>query len=242
MNPVLLIARREFSAYFASLSGYLILAGNLLVSGLLFNVYAVSNRPKFSQKVLEDFFYFSSGIAIVTAVVLAVRLIAEERQSQTLVLLTSAPVSERQIVMGKYFSALAFFALITLASVYLPTLILFNGKITALQIMGGYLGLVLLGSAVLSISMLASSWASSQLMAAAFAGVMVIILLVTWLAARVTEPPLKEILSFLALHNTHFNNFSSGLLNMKDVVYYLSVTVFFLECTVLSLASWRWRE
>ena len=94
MTAVLLIARRELAAYFSNLSGYLILAGHLLLTGLLFNVYAVGNQPKFSQLVLEHFFYFASGMAMITAVLLAMRLIAEERQLNTLVLLRTAPITE----------------------------------------------------------------------------------------------------------------------------------------------------
>ena len=71
-----LIARREVAAYFASLAGYVILAAHLLVSGLLFNVFAVGERARLSQEVLEQFFYFSSGMAMVTGILLAMRLVA----------------------------------------------------------------------------------------------------------------------------------------------------------------------
>ena len=93
MKNVGLIARRELRGYFSTFSGYLILAAHLLLSGLLFNVFAVGNRAKLSQQVLEDFFYLASGMAIITAVLLSIRLIAEERQIQTFVLLRTAPVS-----------------------------------------------------------------------------------------------------------------------------------------------------
>ena len=109
MNAVLLIARRELAGYFSSLSGYVILAAHLLVSGLLFNVFAVGNQAKFSQDVLQSYFYFSSGMAMVTGILLAMRLVAEERQLHTLVLLRTAPVTEREIIWGKFLSALVFF-------------------------------------------------------------------------------------------------------------------------------------
>lgn len=242
MRNVLLIAQREFRGYFATFSGYAILAAHLLLSGLLFNIYAVGSRAKFSQRVIEDFFYTASGMAMVTAILLAVRLIAEERQTQSFVLLRTSPVSEREIVWGKFLSTLAFFAITLLLSVYLPALVFVHGKVSLAQIFAGYLGLFLLGAACIAIALLASAWSSTQLMAGAGAGVMVTLLLVAWMAARVSEEPLKGLLSYLALHNQHFVPISRGLLNLKDVAYYLAVTVFFLECAVRSLESWRWRE
>ena len=74
VKNVMLIAARELQAYFSTFSGYALLAAHLLLSGLLFNIYAVGNRAKFSQKVVEDFFYLASGMAIITALLLAIRI------------------------------------------------------------------------------------------------------------------------------------------------------------------------
>ena len=242
MSAVWLLARRELQGYFATLSGYLILAAHLLVSGLFFNVFAVGNRPKFSQGVLEDYFYYASGMAIVTGLVLAMRLIAEERQIHTLVVLRTAPVTGRQIVWGKFLSAVGFLVLTLLLSVYMPALIFLHGKISLLHIGTGYLGLLLLGAACIAVGLLASSWASNQLMAGVTGGLMVVLLLIAWMVSRVTEAPLGSLFGYLALHNEHFRSFSSGSLNLRDVVFYLSVIVFFLEAAVHSLEAWRWRE
>lgn len=241
-SNILLITSRELRGYFSSFSGYLILSAHLLITGLLFNAYAIGNRPKFSQEVLEDFFYFSSGMAIVTAVLLSTRLIAEERQNQTLVLLHTAPVSERVVVYGKFLSALAFFSITLLASIYLPALVFVNGKISLGHIFSGYLGLFLLGSACIAIALVASSWTSSQLMAGAIGALMVTLLTVAWMAARVSDEPLRSVLNYLALHNQHFRTFSRGVFAWQDLAYYIGITVFFLEMAVRSLESWRWRE
>ncbi len=242
MSNILLIARREIQSYFATFSGYLILAAHLLVTGLLFNVYALGGRAKFSQKVLVDFFYFASGMAMITAILLSIRLIAEERQTQTLVLLNTSPVSEREIIYGKFASALAFFTLTLVLSLYLPAMIFVNGKISLGHILSGYLGLLLLGSACLAISLLASSWCSSQLTAGAVGALMVTLLLLAWMAAKISGEPIRGILNYLDLHFLHFRTLSRGVFAWRDVVYFLAVTFFFLECAVRSLESWRWRE
>jgi ABC-2 type transport system permease protein len=242
MNVVLLIAKRELSAYFSTLSGILILSGHLLLTGLLFNAYAVGAAPKLSQAVLEGYFYYASGMAMVTGVLLAMRLVAEERQLQTLVLLRTAPLTERQIIWGKYLSALAFLLITLAASLYLPALILIHGKVSLLQIAAGYLGLLLLGAACIALTLLASAWCSTQTMAGAVGGLMVTFLLILWLAAQVTEEPLKSVLDYLALHNQHFRPFGRGVVGLQDVVYYAGLVALSLEAAVASLGSWRWRE
>jgi len=97
--------------------------------------------------VLSDFFYFSSGTTMIAAVFLSMRLIAEERQNGTLVLLTSSAVHDRAIILGKFFSAFAFLAMVTLATAFMPALIMVNGKLSIGQVAAGYLGLLLLGGA-----------------------------------------------------------------------------------------------
>jgi ABC-2 type transport system permease protein len=242
LRPVLQIARRELGGYFSTLSGILILTGYLLLAGLFFNAGALGAQPKPSQAVLEDYFYYSSGLAMVLGVLLAMRLLAEERQLQTLVLLRTAPLTERQIVWGKFLSALACFGIVLAVSLYLPALIFVHGKVSLLQIAAGYLGLALLGAACIAITLLASCWCSTQTLAGAVAGLMVTLLLVLWLVAQVTDEPLKSLLDYLALHNQHFRPFGRGVVNVRDLIYYAGLTAFFLEASVASLGAWRWRE
>jgi ABC-2 type transport system permease protein len=175
-------------------------------------------------------------------VLLSIRLIAEERQLETLVLLRTAPITERQIVWGKFLSALAFFFLTLAVSVYMPALIFIHGKVSFLQIASGYLGLLLLGSACIAIALLASVWSNSQIMAGAVAGVLVTLLLVAWMVGQVVTEPLKGLFAYLALHNLHFGPLSRGVIHARDVFYYLGLTAVFMEAAVRSLESWRWRE
>ncbi len=91
-------------------------------------------------------------------------------------------------------------------------------------------------------TLLASVWGRNQLMAGAYAALLVTVLVVVWMLARITGPPLADVLSHAALHNLHFRTFSHGLLYVRDVFYYLGVTVLFGEAAVRALASWRWRQ
>lgn len=239
MKTILTIAKRELGAYFTTWLGYGVIFAALLLNGILFNAFALGDAPKFSSDVLRDYFYFASGIGIAAALLLAMRLIAEERQNKSLVLLLSSPVSDRQIVWGKFFAAFLLFSLMNVLSLYLPCLIFIEGKVSFGQILVGYLGVSLLGAAVLSIALFASSLAPSQLLAGVTAVGITVVLLLLWMLAVRTGNPFREILSYISLHNDRFRPFTQGLIHSRDVVYYLSVVIFFTECAARALEERR---
>jgi len=165
-----IIFRREFNAYVRSPMGYIVAAVVLLIDGILFyanalgpNALGPAGSELLSGQVLEGFLYFASGMTAIAAVALSIRLVAEERQTGTLLLLDTSPVRDWEILLGKFLSALAFLSLITVATLYMPLLILVNGKIAIGHIAVGYLGLTLLGGAVLAIGMLATALTRHQL-------------------------------------------------------------------------------
>lgn len=241
MKAILLIARRELLAYLRSMIGYVIIAGVLFVDGLLFNAFALGGPDKRSSEVLSLFFYFSSGTTMIASVLISFRLLAEERQTGTINLLYSSPIRDHEIVLGKFLSALAFLSLMTLATVFMPLLVMVHGKVSLGHIAGGYLGLLLLGSASLAIGTLGSALTRSQVLAAILSGVMLVAMLVMWLVGRITERPLSEIFTALALHGAHFQPFQSGIVHLRDVVYYLVVTYVFLFASTRVLEARRWR-
>ncbi len=241
MSPTLLIAKRELSAYLRSWTGYVIIAVVLALDGLLFNAYALGGFDKRSAEVLGLFFYFSSGVVIVSAIFVSMRLIAEERQTGTINLLYSSPISDGQIVLGKYLSALAFLAILTLATLYMPLLVMVNGKISWGHVGAGYLGLLLLGSAAIAIGTFGSSLARTQVVAVVISGVMVVALLVCWFLAKVTERPFNDIFTALALHGNHFQPFQQGIIHVRDIAYYVAVTYVALFGATRVLEARRWR-
>ena len=125
----LLITRRELSSYLLSATGWLVLGVVLLAQGLLFNAIAMSGERK-SFDVLQLFFYFSSGTTMVASIFISMRVFAEEKQLGTMVLLETSPVSEVQIVLGKFLGAWLFLCLLLAMSLYMPLLVLVNGKVT----------------------------------------------------------------------------------------------------------------
>jgi ABC-2 type transport system permease protein len=243
MNPgtVLLIARRELGAYFRSMVGYVIIAAVLAVDGLLFNAFALGGPDKRSADVLSLFFYFSSGTTMIASVFISMRLVAEERQTGTLALLYSSPIRDAEIVLGKFLSALGFLAILTLLTFYMPAMIVVHGKVSIGHIVGGYFGLLLLGSASLAIGTFGSALARSQVLAAIISGCMLVALVVCWMLAKVTERPLDELFTALSLHGGRFQPFQVGIVALKNVVYYLAVTYVFLFAAIRAVEARRWR-
>lgn len=241
MRAVVLIARRELGAYLRTWSGYLVLAGCLAVNGLLFNAFALGAGARRSSEVLSDFFYYSSGMTIVAAILLSIRLLAEERQSGTLSLLYSSPVRDGEIVLGKFLSGMAFLGLYILLTLYLPALVMVHGKVSAGQIGAGYLGLLLLGSATLAIGTFGSSLTRSQVVAAILTTCLVVAMLLCWLLARVTDRPLSGIFTALSLHGMHFQPFQKGVVHLRDVVFYGLVTYVALFSATRVLEARRWK-
>ena len=240
MKRILLVARRELGAYLRSWVGFVVAAIVLAVDGLLFNAYALGPGPRLSSEVLREFFYFSSGTTMIAGLLLAMRLLAGEREAGTMVLLRSSPLSEWELVLGKYLSALVLLSLITLATFYMPLLVLVHGKVSLGQLAVGYLGLLLLGSASLAIGTFGSALAGNQPVAAIIGAAVLVGLLVSWWLARVCDPPLSKVFSDLALYSKHFVPFMRGTFHLRDLVYYLSVTYFFLLLAVRVESARRW--
>ena len=241
MRATSIIYRRELAAYLRSPAGWIVAAAALLIEGILFQIRGLS-QEQLSADVLRQFFWSMSGVTMFAAIILAIRLVAEERQTQSLVMLNTSPVSDLSIVAGKFLAALTFLGGILALSVYMPLLIKVNGKITASQIIVGYLGLWLLGAAYLAIGLFASALTRHQLLAgvlgALFGGVMVMF----YQLGKVLDPPFRDVVSHLDAWWGHFQGgFMIGVISLENVVYYLALTYFFLLLAVKTMEAKRWQ-
>jgi ABC-2 type transport system permease protein len=243
MRNALLVAGRELGAYLRSPLGYVVAAASLLIDGILFYAFVLGAGagPRLSAEVLMNFFYYASGTTMIASVALSIRLLAGERENGTLVLLNTAPIRDAEIVAGKFLSAFAFLAVMTLLTVYMPLLIFVNGKVSTGHIVVGYVGLLLLAAASLSIGLFASALARTQVIAAILGAAVLGTMVLLWAAAKVTDPPLSGFVSALALHHERFKPFMTGVLKLENVVYYLGIAYFFLLCATKTLEARRWR-
>lgn len=241
MTVSLLIARRELGAYVRSPLGAVIISVALLLHGFLFYVFALSKTELLSGQMLSRFFYYASGVTATAALFLSFRLISEERQTKTFALLSTSPVSDSQIVLGKFLSAVTMVSLLTVLSLYMPVLLYVSGKVSVGHIAVGYLGLILIGAASTSIGLFASALTKSQVVAVILGAVFLVVFLLLWTIAKRTEPPLNGYLAALSFHHMNFRPFQQGILRLRGVVYYLVVTYVFLLAATKALEARRWR-
>ena len=241
MRAISIIFRRELGAYLRSPIGWIIAAVLLLFDGIMFQAFAMKGE-NLSANVLQTFFMWTSITTGVAGVMLSCQLIATERSQQSMVLLNTSPIRDVEIVIGKYLAALVFLCAMVMLTFYMPVMIKVNGKITFAQVAVGYLGLFLFGSAAIAIGMFASALTRNVLLATILGAFFVGLLHVMWFLSDVLDPPLKETVGSAALWWEHFQqSFQTGVLNLRDVVYYGGVTYFFLLLAVKTLESKRWQ-
>jgi ABC-2 type transport system permease protein len=237
----LLIARREINQALKTWSGYIIGASLLLLSGLLYNVLGVGAVPQYSRDVLANAYYFLSGTSLVAGILFAMRLVAEERQTGSLPLLSSSPISDGQLVAGKFLGGFTSVAIYVACTLYIPLLVWIRGNVTVGHIVAGHFGLLLIGAAGVSIGLLGSVLFRSQLLAAIVSGVIAVVMLVLWPAKRLIDGPLGDVIGAMALHDRHFRPFMDGTISFANVVYYGSVIAFFLVLSRNVMEAKRWR-
>jgi ABC-2 type transport system permease protein len=241
MRAIRIIYRRELGTYLRSPFGWVIAAILLLINGILFQGYAMAGE-QLSAMVLERFFYYASAMPLFGGVLLSFRLLSEERQNHSMVLLSTSPVRDSDIVLGKFFAALTFLAILLALSVYMPIMIKINGKVTSAQLLVGYFGLLLVGAATMAIGLFGSALTRQQLIAAVTSSAMVALLCFIHLLANKVDPPLKDVIEQVDLWWVHYQyGFMKGVLNLKDVVYYLAATYFFLLLSIKTLEAKRWQ-
>lgn len=228
LSAIALVARRELGHYFRTWLGYIFMAVLLLITGALYNAWAVGSGAKYSEDVLSDFFYAASGTTMVVALFLSMRVFAEERQTGSYPLLATSPMTDAQVVFAKFISAYAMVVIYVLTTLFMPALVFVNGSVSLGHIFAGYVGLLAVGAASTAIGVFGSAVARSQLLAIIISAVILVGMLVLWLLARLVEGPLGDIISHLALHHRHFRPFMEGTVAVSHLVFYISVTWFFL--------------
>lgn len=233
---VLYIARRELGAYFASPIAYLVIAAFLAVTGYLFALITYYSR----EATLRYLFHNMTTLLLFMSPLLTMRLLAEEQRSGTIELLLTSPVRDWEVVIGKFLASLGLLVVTLICTLYYPIILnIFQANPDWGPMVSGYLGILLFGGATFSIGLFTSSLSRNQIVAAILG---VGILLILWLlnaASSVAGPPLSQVISFLAL-SEHFLDFPKGVIDSKDVIYYLSVMAVGLFLATRTLETRRW--
>ena len=234
---MLAIWKRELQSYFYTPVGYVFMGVFLSLSGLFFYMLVLDAR---SSDVLT-FLGQISYLWMLLSPVLTMRLLAEEKQKRTDQLLLTSPVSLPGIVLGKYLAAVTVMACTVLLTLVYVLVVALYGAVYPGELMVGYLGFILQGSAFLALDLYISGCASNQVTAAVAAfGVNLALWLMDLLAGAVTQAWLQDALSFFSL-NQRYNPFLMGQLSFASIGFDLAFIAAFLALTVHSLDSRRYR-
>lgn len=250
MTAVFTIFKRELRSYFASPIAYIVLFVFLVLSGLFFSLYLQSFAgsqfdPRFqflgdklnvNDFVVRPYFGTISIVLLLMIPVITMRLIAEERKNSTIELLFTSPLRVFHIVLGKFLASLSLFSfMVVLSAIYMLVLGIYGNPDLG-PLLSGYLGIFLLGGSFLAVGLFTSSLTENQIVAALISFG---ILLVFWIMGAVSDAE-SSILGYLSIIN-HFDSFSKGVIELEDIVYYLSFTFLGLFLTYIVIESERWR-
>ncbi|HEX6225235.1 MAG TPA: ABC transporter permease [Chryseolinea sp.] len=236
MHAIWTIAKRELASFFDSLIAYIMLVLFLGFSGF-FTWVLGSDIFYVGEASLEAFFNVAYWTLFFFIPALTMRLLAEEKKTGTIELLLTKAVSDRQIVLGKFLSTLT---LVTIALLFtIPYVITVStiGNIDLGQILCGYLGLVLMSAMYTSIGLYASSTTTNQIVAfllAMFTGLFFHIIF--GLLAQQFPGWIGHVFDYLNM-NAHFESISRGVLDTRDLIYFLSITAIGIVLSELSLTK-----
>lgn len=222
-----IIMKRELKAYFTSPVAYIVTSLFLIINGILFfSLFFVQNRADLRA-------YFSNLPIFLSFFVpaLTMKLFAEERRSGSMETLMTLPVTEWDIVSGKYLASfLGTLLMVAPTLLYVITIIMF-GSPDAGPIIGGYVGAVFLCAVYTSIGIFSSSITKNQIIAF-FTGLAICISLTMCdIFVIILPPSLVKFVSYISF-SSHFSSISKGILDTRDIVYFLSVTALFFVMTV----------
>jgi ABC-2 type transport system permease protein len=249
MSPTFIITRREFRSNFDSPIAYVVIILSLMiVSVFVFQQFWTINRATISP--LFGYLPWLLNLLVIPAVTM--RLFAEEKRTGTIELLITMPVRDRDVVIGKFLATLGLVVVLLALTLTYPITISRLGNLDAgpwytLYLGGpvatGYLGLVLEAAAGISIGLFFSSRTENQIVALFATFIVLLILTVLDFVGPVLggeKGMLGDIFSFISFQR-RLSPFTRGLLDLRNVIYFLSITAFFLVATVRSLESRKWK-
>lgn len=254
MRNVMAIADKELRSYFASPIAYILIGLFSLLFGWFFYVYLMAfvqqseqmmqfgggSGTNVNQMMIRGLFQNTAVIILFVMPMITMRTYSEEKRSGTIELLLTAPVTDLEIIVGKFIGALALYAAMLLVTM-LYMLILFKiGNPEWRPIVAGYLGLLLMGGCFLSAGLFISSLTKNQIVAGFLTFATFLMLwIINWLGES-SGPTTRDVLNYLSI-TEHFDDFARGIIDTKHVVYYLSFITFGLFLTAKSVDSERWR-
>ncbi len=249
------IFKKEMRLYFTSPVAYVVLTIFLLIAGYFFyNIFAfftlasmqsamnpaMARDMNVTDSVLRPLFSNISVILLLLMPLITMRLFAEERRSGTIELLLTYPVRDGAVLVGKYLAALALYALMLALTLLYPAIVVYFARLEWGPLMTGYVGLLLMGATFIAVGVFASSLTENQIVASITTfGILLIMWIIGWSADSVGGP-WGKVLQHLSILERN-DNFAKGVLDTKDIVYYVNFIALALLLTLRSLEARRWK-
>lgn len=256
MTPVGAIVAKELRSYFVSPVAYVVAAVFLLIFGILsylavvnagaqavrmMQIQGAAAQINLNDLVFRPTFYSIAIVLLLVLPLLTMRLFAEERKLRTFELLMTSPIGINEMVMGKFLGAFAVYLGLLLLSGLVPLILALYSSFDWHPVLTGYLGLALLGALFIATGVLASALTENQIVAAFVSfGLLLLVWLLGGVGSVLGDSPAGAILSYLSFIE-HYDRLVRGLVDTKDLVYYLSGLVLMLFLAHRVVESQRWK-
>ena len=249
------IFKKEMRLYFTSPVAYVVLTIFLVIAGWFFyNIFAfftlasmqsamnpaMARDLNVTDSVMRPLVSNISVILLLLMPLVTMRLFAEERRSGTIELLLTYPVRDGAVLVGKYLAALALYALMLALTLLYPGIVVYFARLEWGPLVTGYVGLLLMGSTFIAVGIFASSLTENQIVASITTfGILLILWIIGW-SADYVGGVWGKVLQHLSILE-HNDNFAKGVLDTKDIAYYLNFIALALFLTLRSLEARRWK-
>ncbi len=249
------VFKKEMRLYFGSSVAYVVGAFFLVISGWFFSqilfFYNMSSmqaamQPQFAQSlnptdgIMRPLFSNMAVVLLFFMPMVTMRLFAEEKRSGTIELLLTYPVRDGEVLLGKFLAAGALYALLLALTLLYPGMVAYLGRVEWGPLLTGYLGLLLIGGTFLAVGVLLSSMTENQIVAGfSTFGILLALWVVGW-GAEFAGGTLRTVLQYVSI-TEHMDSFSKGVLDTRDVVYYVTAIGLALFLALRSLEAKRWK-
>ena len=238
MWKTLALARREDRAYLYSPIAYVVMAIYLVVTGVFF---CLEDFVPGRVAEMQTFFFWANWILVFVVPIMTMRLVSEEKARGTIETLMTAPVTDAQVVLGKFLGAMLFFLRLVVPTLIYVVLLVLYSRPEPGPIVTGYIGLLLVGMLYVAIGLLASVCTRFQIVSAMISMVFLSVMtMLCYYLAQYAAPWGRKALWFAGF-SARYQNFVKGTISLEDVVFFLSLTALALFLSVKVLESRKWR-
>ena len=259
MKKTIAIFEKELKSFFYSPMAYVVIAVFTALTGVFFYLYLsnfvetafraeimaqqyrqMPQKMNVNLMLIRPYFWNIALIALFTLPAITMRLFSEEKKQGTIELLYTAPISSLQIVLGKFFAGLTFFAVLLIPTILFQSLLFVYGEPELLPVISGYIGLLFLGSAFIAMGLFISTTTENQIIAAIGGFALSLFLWIVGWGASYAGPTLAPFLEYISIIN-HFEDFAQGVIDSSHVAYYVLFSFVGIYMSLKSIESIKWR-